>query len=288
MPRIRFRTSRFLPAVVFLSFALLALPQAESADPADASATTAMGSGVFRWESLEVSPTEVGQLRNVADHATKTLERFECHITTLNPGLDSHPQHQHAQEEFIILKEGVLDVIINGETTRAAPGSLFFYASNDFHSVRNIGEAPATYLVFNFATAATRTAPAGRAVDTAGPEILSSQVFNWDKLEVTPNEKGARRDIFNSPTVTMTNLEGHVTTLNPGEAPHATHRHPDEEIIVVKEGIVEASINGETQTAGPGSVFFFASNDEHGLRNVGDVSATYYVFRIVTEATPDR
>lgn len=244
-----------------------------------------LGSTVFDWNALEVFPTDVGARRNVADQPSATLERFECHITTLNPGLDSHPQHQHAQEEFIILKEGVLDVIINGEATRADPGSLFFYASNDFHSVRNVGDTPATYLVFNFATAATHTAPAGRAVDTAGPDILPSQVFNWGSLEVLPNEKGARRNIFDSPTVTMANLEGHITTLNPGETPHAPHHHPDEEIIVVKEGMVEAFIDGETQTAGPGSVFFFASNDEHGLRNVGDSPATYYVFRIMTEAT---
>jgi quercetin dioxygenase-like cupin family protein len=55
---------------------------------------------------------------------------------------------------------------------------------------------------------------------------------------------------------------------------------------VVKDGTVEAFINGVTQNGGPGSVFFFASNDDHGLRNVGTTQATYYVFRIVTEETP--
>lgn len=245
-----------------------------------------LGSTVFAWDSLEVFPTEVGARRDVADQPTATLERFECHITTLNPGLESHPQHQHAQEEFIILKEGLLDVIINGETTRAGPGSLFFYASNDFHSVRNVGETPATYVVLNYATAATLSAPAGRAVDTAGPGILRSQVFDWENLEVIPNAKGARRDILDSTTVTAKNLECHVTTLNPGETPHAPHRHADEEFIVVKDGTIEAFINGVTKNGGPGSVFFFASNDDHGLRNVGTTPATYYVFRIITEATP--
>ena len=54
----------------------------------------------------------------------------------------------------------------------------------------------------------------------------------------------------------------------------------------MKEGLIEATINGRVQRAGPGSIFFIASNDEHGLRNVGSSSATYHVVRMVTAATP--
>jgi quercetin dioxygenase-like cupin family protein len=54
----------------------------------------------------------------------------------------------------------------------------------------------------------------------------------------------------------------------------------------VKEGLIEVTINGVTQRAGPGSIFFYASNDEHGMKNVGTTAATYHVVRIVTAATP--
>ena len=37
--------------------------------------------------------------------------------------------------------------------------------------------------------------------------------------------------------------------------------------------------NGETTTLGPGSVIFEASNDLHGLKNVGDTPASYYVIK---------
>jgi len=33
---------------------------------------------------------------------------------------------------------------------------------------------------------------------------------------------------------------------------------------------------------GPGSIAFFASNDEHGMFNIGDVSATYHVLRWIS------
>jgi quercetin dioxygenase-like cupin family protein len=77
-----------------------------------------------------------------------------------------------------------------------------------------------------------------------------------------------------------------VTTLHPGLAAHAARRHPDEEIIMIKEGALDVTINGATTRAGTGSVIFFASNDEHGLKNADDSPATYYVIRVFSAATP--
>ena len=42
---------------------------------------------------------------------------------------------------------------------------------------------------------------------------------------------------------------------------------------------VESLVNGETRRLGPGSVVFQAANQLHGLRNVGDTPATYFVIR---------
>jgi quercetin dioxygenase-like cupin family protein len=115
---------------------------------------------------------------------------------------------------------------------------------------------------------------------------LGSGVFDWNQLVVKPTKVGARRDVFDAPTATLGNLECHVTTVNPGEAPHAPHRHADEELIVIKEGTLEVMVNGVTRQAGPGSMVFFAANDFHGLRNGGTVPATYYVLRIVPRELP--
>jgi quercetin dioxygenase-like cupin family protein len=245
-----------------------------------------LGSTVFNWDSFRPQPTGVGVRRDVVNLPTATLEKFECHISTLNPGLMSHPPHRHPQEEFIIIKEGTLEVFINGQTQRVGPGSLFFFASNDLHNVTNVGDRPATYLVFNLTTAATHTAPAQGAAAAGLPGKLASTVFDWEKLAPKATKTGERREVVNSPTVTCANLECHVTTLKPGEVPHAPHHHPDEELVIVKEGLIEVTINGVTQRAGPGSIFFYASNDEHGMKNVGPNAATYHVVRIVTAATP--
>ena len=115
---------------------------------------------------------------------------------------------------------------------------------------------------------------------------LGSTVFAWENLTAKPTDVGERREVLDSPTATFANFECHVTTINPGVSPHAAHRHPDEEIIIVKEGQLDVTINGRAQTAGPGSILFFASNDEHGLKNTGTAIATYYVMRILTTSTP--
>jgi len=265
---------------LLLALAHLSLP----AQPAIPSAK--LGSTVFKWEDLKARPTGNGERRDVTDGPTATFERFESHVTTLLAGRMSHPPHQHGQEELIILRDGTLDVTINGATTRAGPGSLLFFAANDFHNVENVGGTPATYFVFNFATAATKTVPKAGAAALAVPGKLGSTVFAWEKLVVTPTKVGERRAVVDSATTTLANFECHVTTVKPGEMPHAAHRHPDEEIILVKEGMLDVTINGVTTRAGAGSIFFYGSNDEHGMRNVGDTMASYYVIRVVTDITP--
>lgn len=108
---------------------------------------------------------------------------------------------------------------------------------------------------------------------------MGSTVFDWSAIEVIQTRNGARRDFFDAAPKTLDRLECHVTTVNVGEASHAPHRHPDEEMIIVKEGTLEVTINGATSLAPAGSIIFYASNDLHGMRNAGDVPATYYVLR---------
>lgn len=112
----------------------------------------------------------------------------------------------------------------------------------------------------------------------ASVPVLSSSVFDWNSMTVETTAVGARRTLFRAPTATLDELECHITTLNPGQTSHAPHRHPEEEILIVREGTVESLVNGKLQRVGPGSVIFQASNEEHAIRNVGDTPATYHVF----------
>ncbi|MGA8090620.1 MAG: cupin domain-containing protein [Terracidiphilus sp.] len=116
--------------------------------------------------------------------------------------------------------------------------------------------------------------------------LLGSSVFDWKSVPAKPTETGSVRSFFKVRTPTLEQLEVHVTTLNPGKSPHPPHRHPNEEMIIVRQGTVEALVNGDWKRVGPGSVIFFASNQLHGLRNVGTDPAVYHVINWKTAATP--
>src|SRR4029450_2948384 len=110
-------------------------------------------------------------------------------------------------------------------------------------------------------------------------EVMGSSIFEWEKMTAQTTKTGMVRRVVQQPTATLDELEVHITTLNPGESPHPPHKHPDEELIVIKEGTVESFLNGQTQRVGPGSIIFQASNQMHGIKNVGTGPATYHVIK---------
>jgi quercetin dioxygenase-like cupin family protein len=47
--------------------------------------------------------------------------------------------------------------------------------------------------------------------------------------------------------------------------------------VIVKEGTLQAHVNGQEIVVGPGAILFFASLQPHAVQNVGDTPATYHV-----------
>jgi XRE family transcriptional regulator, regulator of sulfur utilization len=109
--------------------------------------------------------------------------------------------------------------------------------------------------------------------------VMGSTIFDWTGMTEKPNKTGTVRTVVQAPTATLDELEIHITTLNKGETPHAPHKHPDEEVIVIKEGTVESLVNGQLKRVGPGSIIFQAANQTHSIRNVGNGPAVYHVIK---------
>lgn len=127
----------------------------------------------------------------------------------------------------------------------------------------------------------TCVAVAGIALaESNGKPVLHSCVFQWADLKVVPTKQGERRAVFDAPTPALAELECHITTLNPGESPHPPHRHAEEELMIIKEGTLAALQGDKTNIVTDGGIIFEASNELHGLRNIGTTPATYYVIKI--------
>ena len=119
-----------------------------------------LGSMAFSWESLVAKATAVGALRSVCRAPTATLDELEMHITTLNSrGAMPHPPHRHPHEEILIIKEGHVEALVDGQWTPLGPGSIIFQAANVEHAIRNAGDGPATYFVISWKTAKTGPGP---------------------------------------------------------------------------------------------------------------------------------
>jgi quercetin dioxygenase-like cupin family protein len=131
----------------------------------------------------------------------------------------------------------------------------------------------------------TATLAGVAAVDAAKP-LIGESVYDWTKLTPVKTPIGISRTVVQGPTATLEELEMHVTTLNPGIASHPPHKHPNEELVLMDTGTVEALVNGEWKRLGPGSIIFNASNVMHALRNVGTTPAQYHVINFKTEKTP--
>ena len=114
----------------------------------------------------------------------------------------------------------------------------------------------------------------------AEDEPVESTVYDWESLEVEKSETRERRHILKGYTNAFEYLQVHSSTVEPGMAAHGAHTHDDrEELIIIKEGTMEHTINGKSRILSPGSVTLALQGDSHAMRNVGKVQATYYIIR---------
>jgi mannose-6-phosphate isomerase-like protein (cupin superfamily) len=128
-------------------------------------------------------------------------------------------------------------------------------------------------------TALTITGLAARA-QSDKTTTMNSTAIEWNSIEAKTNATGSSRKFFEGPTATLDVLECHASTLNPGATNHVILKRPNDEVIIIKEGTIEAFEGDKWVRVGPGSVIFNAANTPQSMRNVGDGPATYHVVMI--------
>ena len=125
-----------MPALAFLPSSL----------PAEAT-PDALRSTAFPFAQLTPRTSGAATIRNIVKGKAPTGEQVEVHETVLAPGGTPHPPHHHVHSEFWLIREGQVEITIAGTPHQLGPGSAAFAASNDEHSIKNIGSQPASYFV---------------------------------------------------------------------------------------------------------------------------------------------
>jgi quercetin dioxygenase-like cupin family protein len=110
----------------------------------------------------------------------------------------------------------------------------------------------------------------------AQPKALPSKVYKYEDLTL----RGSSRAVLNGETHTGYPIEMHITELAAGQAPHPPHQHVHIEVLMLRSGVLDATILGETTRVNAGSVLYLASNDLHGWRNPGPGPAQYFVMSL--------
>jgi mannose-6-phosphate isomerase-like protein (cupin superfamily) len=126
-----------LSGLVSSAVELEALPSQENSLP----------SSTHPFSELPVKIANGAEIRPVLRGKLATGEPLEVHETTLPPGGMPHAPHHHVHSEMWLIREGTVQLTINGTSHVMGPGSVGFVHSNEEHGIKNVGTTPATYFV---------------------------------------------------------------------------------------------------------------------------------------------
>ena len=130
------------------TFAALAAVTSGSAVAAEDSEPTLNHSQLFPYDKLPVQVASNGGSSRAVVHGTLATGEFvEVHETMLPPGQMPHPPHRHTHSEFLLIRDGKVEVNSDGQVGTIEAGGVIFTASGVLHSLKNVGDIPANYFV---------------------------------------------------------------------------------------------------------------------------------------------
>jgi mannose-6-phosphate isomerase-like protein (cupin superfamily) len=133
-----------LPA---LAAGLPALAQAQSSAPVEKPVETGVYPGFAPPEQFSgraghsffhgMLPTEIG---------------CEAHVSYLAVGAQHEPEEKHTHSEIWLVREGKVELRLNGESHMLAVGDVGIAVAGTMHWVRNAGDTVASYFVLEVGT----------------------------------------------------------------------------------------------------------------------------------------
>jgi mannose-6-phosphate isomerase-like protein (cupin superfamily) len=116
--------------------------------PANPASNPLAASRVFVYDEMTPKTAPSGVVSRRAFTGTlATGETIAVHETMQPAGTAPNPAHRIQHSELILVEDGTLDYMHDGKTERAGAGSIIYVALGTLHSVRNVGDGPAKYVV---------------------------------------------------------------------------------------------------------------------------------------------
>ena len=124
--------------------------QMQSASPDIQRGKSAGPSFVIDWNDMVYRPHDHGGVRQLFDRKTVHTNRFDIHITSLNPGLSSHAPHTHKNEEIILMIDGEGEMIHGDKKRMLYTGGAAWVETMIPHNITNTGKRPAVYFAIQW------------------------------------------------------------------------------------------------------------------------------------------
>ena len=103
------------------------------------------GTRISHFRAGAMDNSKSFQASPIVEQRTAYLEKLHAHLTTMQPGAGYAP-HIDAYDVAIVVLSGQVETL--GQIVK--PHGVIYYAAGQPHGLRNIGEEPAEYLVFEF------------------------------------------------------------------------------------------------------------------------------------------
>ncbi|WP_324678596.1 cupin domain-containing protein [Hymenobacter sp. GOD-10R] len=109
---------------------------------------------------------------------------------------------------------------------------------------------------------------------------LPSGVYSGTAQAVKKDGGRESQQLAKGSTLDLAELAIHTSTLGPGQTNHPLQAYNDaEELVVVKEGSLTATVKDSTKTLGPGGLALIVAGDKQSFKNATKAPVTYYVLK---------
>ena len=103
---------------------------------------------VFSFDEMTAKTAPNGSVgRSVFTGTLATGESVGVHETMQPAGTVPNSAHRIQHSEVIVVEEGTLEFEHDGKAERAAAGSIIYVALGTLHTLKNVGDGPARYVV---------------------------------------------------------------------------------------------------------------------------------------------
>ena len=204
---------------------------------------------------------------------------------------DGPPLHRHDFDEAFYVLDGELTFQVEDDLYTAGPGALAFAPGGVDHTLANLGDAPARYLLL--CTPAGFEAYFGRlAAEAAGKDPPAWALAPTPPVTTVGGQIGERGDVAAATPIAPAgdhfNVVVHgeqndgrvgvmLNRMPPGATGPPLHHHAFDELFYVLEGQLDFQVEDELVTKRSGELVFVPGGVAHAFTARGDAPARFLI-----------